>query len=89
MLDLDNSLTALAALPADPRLASLDTRVFAGIAALSEQRTARRATFTTAAVALCIGFLGASYGAFDRQQAVTPISLGVPSQLAPSSILGG
>ena len=60
MSELDHWLDALGAQPTDPRLATLDTRILAGVTQRQEARAARRGIALATVLALGIGIIGST-----------------------------
>lgn len=90
-MTIDERLAGLRALPADERLAQVDAVVFARLRAERAQAGALSAGRLGLAglVSLMIGLAGAGAGAGGSAPAGAEIGLGVPTALAPSSLLGG
>ncbi len=89
MDDLDAMLMRLAHEPMPACLDTVETRVFARIAAQPAARMGMAAGAMTIALALAMGILGAGVPA-GQAGAVSPLSpLGPISPLAPSTLLVG
>lgn len=84
--DLDRSLGHLAAASPDAALHGLEERVLAGIAERRQQALATRITVTFASVALLMG-VGSAVLPAARASATATAPFGMPSALAPSSLL--
>ncbi|HZU63986.1 MAG TPA: hypothetical protein VFF98_09910 [Novosphingobium sp.] len=85
MTDLDRLLARLGQLPPDARLAGIDEAVFAGLAAARDPVLPRGALGAVAGLALLLGALA---GGLPAAPAGGALPLGVPGELAPSSLLG-
>ena len=86
MDDLDELLGRLRDLPVDPRLTAMDGAVMIGLNAHRERSTTLRSAALAGLVALTLG-MAASVVPGVPAQAAAPF--GVPSALAPSSLLVG
>lgn len=87
MDNLDASLAALSArsLPVD--LAGIDDRVFSGLKrAVEDERQFRKATMVVAGLMLLVGGTIGGTGTTEAK-ALPTMPLGVPSTLAPSTLL--
>lgn len=87
MSDLDQLLGQVRALPADPRLAMMDTAVMAGVAHRRERAVARRSLALAGMVAIGIGWAGSIVPGSPAQAAPGPVVIGM-SDYAPSRLLG-
>lgn len=84
--DLDRTLGHLATVSPKAALYGLEERVLAGIKTRRQQAVATRVTLTFASVALLMG-VGSAIVPSARAGAATVAPFGVPSALAPSSLL--
>jgi hypothetical protein len=87
MSELDQLLAAMRALPADPRLDTLEGTVMAGIVARHERGVARRGLMLAGALAAGIGWIGSLAPGAPARAASLPPLIGM-SAYAPSSLLG-
>jgi hypothetical protein len=89
MTELDQLLAKIRDLPPDPRLSSIDARVFDGLAVLAARPALPKAAFGMAfGIALSVGLVGAALPT-PSAQASSLFPLGAPSALAPSTLLDG
>lgn len=87
MDDIDGVLGRLRDLPLDPRLSTIDTAIFNGIAHAPRPALSRGGLALMMMLSLSLGLAGTFVPA--SSSTVAPISaLGAPSALAPSSLLG-
>ena len=84
--DLDRTLGHLAMAGSNAALYGLEERVLARIKTRRQQAVATRVTLTFASVALLMG-VGSAIVPSARAGAATIAPFGVPSALAPSSLL--
>lgn len=84
MANLDEMLTQLGNAPLDARLAGIDEAVLAGLAA-HDTTSATRSIAFAAVAALAFGVFSAGFAGSPATASVSPF--GVPSALAPSSLL--
>ena len=84
--DIDQPLAHLAMAAPNARLDGLEDCVLAGIKARRQQTVAARVTLSFASVALLMGVAGAVLPA-ARASATATAPFGMPSALAPSSLL--
>lgn len=89
MKDLDSRLEELACAPVDPRLDDLEAAVMRGILAeRGSERAGTGSTYAAAfAMALLVGVAGGYVSDAPVQARTSVAPLGVPSALAPSSLL--
>jgi hypothetical protein len=86
MKDIDPLLARLQTLPLDPRLASIDDAVLAGLARRAQSSLSVSAIAIVSALSLGIGLVGALAPA-EPVRAATIFPLGAPAALAPSTLL--
>lgn len=87
MTDLDTVLKRLAAAPFPAALASMDARVFSGVAATRTRRLARGVGFATVGAALVMGVVSAAMPAREvGPSSLAPLSSIPP--LSPAALLG-
>jgi len=84
MTNIDLLLARLGDMPLDPRLAQIDDAVFAGLDAARQPVLSRAALGSVAGLAMMVGVLANVLPARPAPDA----PFGMPSQLAPSSLLG-
>ncbi|AMK23876.1 MULTISPECIES: hypothetical protein [unclassified Sphingobium] len=87
MSDLDQLLGHVRALPADPRLETMEAAVMAGLASRRERAVARRSLALAGIVAIGIGGVGSVVPGSSAQAASRPVIIGM-SDYAPSRLLG-
>nr|WP_087573344.1 hypothetical protein [Sphingomonas sp. CDS-1] len=87
MSDLDQLLGHVRALPADPRLETMEAAVMAGLASRRERAVARRSLALAGIVAIGIGWVGSVVPGSSAQAASRPVIIGM-SDYAPSRLLG-
>jgi hypothetical protein len=87
MSDLDQLLASLGNRPLDPRLATIDDAVFAGLDAARQPVLTGAGLGAIAALAMVVGVMATSLSPAPSY-ASSPYPLGVPHQLAPSTLLG-
>lgn len=87
MTDLDHLLAGLGERPLDPRLAAIDGAVFAGLDAEQRPALSRAALSVVAGLAMAAGVLATAWPVPGPRAAGT-YPLGVPRDLAPSTLLG-
>ncbi len=87
MKDIDQLLAQLASLPVDPRLGGIDDAVMEGLEAARQPVLSRAGLGAVVALAMGVGLLAASLPA-SPAYAGSPYPLGVPHDLAPSTLLG-
>ncbi len=87
MTDIDTLLSQMRDLPLDPRLASIDSAVFEGIARSAQPRVSTGAMALVVALSLGIGVAGSLVPA-EPARAASVFPLGAPAALAPSTLLG-
>lgn len=88
MSEIDDLLNGLRSAAPDPRLATMDAAVMAGLSASREKAVGRRGLVLTGLLALGIG-LGAGAVAPQRAQAEQAVALNAVPPSAPSSLLMG
>jgi hypothetical protein len=88
MDDIDSLLTRVRNVPLDPRLATIDDAVLAGLARQSQSPLSATTVAFVAVLSLSVGLLGSMAPAAPAQ-AATVFPLGAPAALAPSTLLGG
>ncbi|HEX7852258.1 MAG TPA: hypothetical protein VF503_01020 [Sphingobium sp.] len=88
MANIDELLEGLRGMDADPRLATMDTAVMAGVAAHREKSTARRGLVLTSVLALGVGLVTSAL-APQGARAEQSVSLNAVPLTAPSSLLMG
>lgn len=86
MDNLDEMLTRLAGAPLDPRLASMDAAVFAGLAE-RQMPASTRSLGLAAVAALAIGVASTMLPGTPASAAPSATPFGAPPSLAPSSLL--
>ena len=84
MAEVDRLLEAMRTHPADPRLATLDAAVMAGVAARRAAIRARRSMMLAAAVALGVGMAGSTLSGAPAAASPSPFGM---SDYAPSRLL--
>lgn len=89
MSELDHWLDALGAQPTDPRLATLDTRILAGVTQRQEARAARRGIALATVLALGIGIIGSTLPEAPAQGAAATTTTIGASDYAPAHLLDG
>lgn len=87
MTDLDHLLASLGDLPLDPRLAGIDNAVFAGVEAARQPVISRVGLGAVAALAMLVGAMATAVPSRPAY-AASPYPLGIPRDLAPSTLLG-
>ncbi|AMK17551.1 MULTISPECIES: hypothetical protein [Sphingobium] len=87
MSDLDQLLSQVRALPADPRLGGMEEVVMAGVAVRRERAVARRSLALAGMLAIGIGWVGSVVPGAPAQAASAPVVIGM-SDYAPSQLLG-
>lgn len=87
MDDIDSLLSRMRDVPLDPRLASIDDAVLAGLAQRSQSSLSTTAVALVGVLSLGIGFAG-SLAPTAPARAATVFPLGAPAALAPSTLLG-
>ena len=91
MNDIDSTFAQIRALPIDPRLASIEAAVMAGV----QSRTVRApslsgAVFCLAAIgSLTVGIVGAAIPSVPARASSVVFPFGAPAALAPSTLLSG
>jgi hypothetical protein len=88
MDDIDSVLARMRDVPLDPRLATIDDAVLAGLAHPSQSPLSIAAVALVAVLSLGVGLVG-SMAPAAPVQAATVFPLGAPAALAPSTLLGG
>lgn len=87
MTDLDTVLMRLAAAPVPAALASMDARVFSGVAETRTRRMARAVGLATVGAALVMGVVSAAMPAHEAgPSSLAP--LGSIPPLSPAALLG-
>ena len=86
MANLDEMLTQLGNAPLDARLAGIDEAVLAGLAA-HDTTSATRSIAFAAVAALAFGVFSAGFAGSPATATASVSPFGVPSALAPSSLL--
>ena len=87
MTDIDHLLAQIGDLPLDPRLASIDSAVFAGLAEATRPAIPSSAFGAIAGFAVLAGVLATTFPNSPRGNADL-FPLGKPGALAPSTLLG-
>lgn len=85
MIDLDQRLDGVRAMPTDPRLADMEDAVMRGLAVRRERTRARRSLMLAGVVAIGVGWVGSIVPSAPAQAAPTLIGM---SDYAPSRLLG-
>lgn len=87
MSDLDQLLGRMRALPADPRLETMEEAVMAGVVLRRERAVARRSLALAGIMAIGIGWIGSGLPGSPAQAESRPVVIGM-SDYAPSRLLG-
>jgi len=86
MTEIDRLLAQIGDLPLDPRLDGIDGAVFAGLAEATAPLVPRAAWGAVAGIAVLAGMLATALPG-PRHEPVAASPLGMPTALAPSTLL--